>query len=143
MVPVARVSHGFEARVLVARLGSEGIVTQVRGSLDGPYPVGAVEVLVEEDQLVAAREILTAGPVEDGDGWDADPHDRAAPDGPDDPGGGGWRTDPPDGAGTDAASPPDVPVLAARRRRMAPLLLVVVLVPLAAALVALAAAALG
>jgi hypothetical protein len=64
MVPVVKVSHGFEARVVAARLGSEGIVTQFRGAVEGPYPVGDVEVLVAEADLEVAREILLADEVE-------------------------------------------------------------------------------
>jgi hypothetical protein len=65
MVPVARVPSGFHARVLVARLGSEGVVTQLRGGgVDGPYPMGAVEVLVDEPDLPLARELLLVDEVE-------------------------------------------------------------------------------
>jgi len=65
MVPVMRVSNAFHARVLAARLGSEGIVTQFRGGIDTPYPMGAVEVLVAEHDLPVARELLLADEVED------------------------------------------------------------------------------
>lgn len=65
MVPVVRVSNGFHARVVAARLGSEGIVTQLRGGIDTPYPMGEVEVLVAEDDLAIARELLLADEVED------------------------------------------------------------------------------
>ncbi|MEA3057036.1 MAG: putative prokaryotic signal transducing protein [Actinomycetota bacterium] len=65
MVPVRKVSDQFEARVLAARLGSEGIVAQLRGGgIDGPYPMGAIEVLVSEDDLDSARELLLADEVE-------------------------------------------------------------------------------
>ena len=64
MVPVLRADGTFHARVVAARLGSEGIVTQLRGNVDGPYPMGSVEVLVTEDDLVAARELLLADDVE-------------------------------------------------------------------------------
>jgi hypothetical protein len=64
MVPVLRADGTFHARVVAARLGSEGIVTQLRGNVDGPYPMGAVEVLVTEDDLTAARELLLADEVE-------------------------------------------------------------------------------
>ena len=64
MVPLVRVGNGFHARVLVARLGSEGIVTQLRGGIDAPYPAGAVEVLVGEADLDDARAILLADEVE-------------------------------------------------------------------------------
>jgi hypothetical protein len=64
MVPVLRAEGGFHARVVAARLGSEGIVTQLRGNVDGPYPMGAVEVLVSEDDLPLARGLLLADEVE-------------------------------------------------------------------------------
>ena len=64
MVPVLRVSNGFHARVVAARLGSEGIVTQLRGGIDTPYPMGEVEVLVAEAELPMARELLLADEVE-------------------------------------------------------------------------------
>jgi putative signal transducing protein len=64
MVPVLRAEGTFHARVVAARLGSEGIVTQFRGNVDGPYPMGAVEVLVTQDDLEAARELLLADEVE-------------------------------------------------------------------------------
>src|SRR4051812_46148951 len=64
MVPVARVSNGFHARVVAARLGSEGIVTQLRGGIDSPYPMGDIDVLVGEDDLDDAKAILLADEVE-------------------------------------------------------------------------------
>jgi hypothetical protein len=64
MVPVLRAEGTFHARVVAARLGSEGIVTQFRGNVDGPYPMGSVEVMVTEDDLEAARELLLADEVE-------------------------------------------------------------------------------
>lgn len=64
MVPVLRVADVFHARVVAARLGSEGIVTQLRGGIDNPYPTGDVEVLVTEEDLDAARELLLADEVE-------------------------------------------------------------------------------
>lgn len=64
MVPLLRAEGAFHARVLAARLGSEGVVTQLRGSLDGPYPMGAVEVLVQADDLALAQALLLADEVE-------------------------------------------------------------------------------
>jgi hypothetical protein len=64
MVPVLRAEGTFHARVVAARLGSEGIVTQLRGNVDGPYPMGSVEVLVPSGELEAARELLLADEVE-------------------------------------------------------------------------------
>lgn len=58
-----RVRDPFHARVVVARLGSEGIIARLRGA-DGPYPVGPVEVLVLPDELEAAQALLLADEVE-------------------------------------------------------------------------------
>ena len=65
MVPLAKAPDSFGARVLVARMGAEGIVTQLRGGgVDGPYPVGHVEVLVSAADLETARELLLSDEVE-------------------------------------------------------------------------------
>jgi hypothetical protein len=64
MVRLATVSSSFHARVIAARVGAEGIVTQLRGNLDGPYPVGDVHVFVEESDLSSAQELLMADEVE-------------------------------------------------------------------------------
>ena len=61
MVAVAVTRDQFEARVIAARLGSEGIVWELRGASGGPYPVGQVSVLVERADLEVAREVLGAG----------------------------------------------------------------------------------
>jgi hypothetical protein len=39
----------------------------VRGNVDGPYPVGPVEVLVAEDDLAVAREVVTEQQAVDAD----------------------------------------------------------------------------
>jgi hypothetical protein len=71
MVPVRKVSDQFEARVIAARLGAAGFVTQLRGGgIEGPYPMGSIEVLVAEDEVEAAAELLLVDEVEsafDGD----------------------------------------------------------------------------
>ncbi|HET6794355.1 MAG TPA: hypothetical protein VFH45_07945 [Acidimicrobiales bacterium] len=55
----------FHARVLAARLGSDGICTELRGPMGGPYPLGGpVQVLVSEDDLEPARELLAADATE-------------------------------------------------------------------------------
>lgn len=55
----------FHGRVLVARLGAAGVLAELRGALDGPYPFQvAVDVLVAEDDLETAREILLADAVD-------------------------------------------------------------------------------
>jgi len=63
LVPVLRVRDAFHARVVVARLTSEGIIAQLRGA-DGPYPMGVVEVLVLPEELEAAQQLLLADEVE-------------------------------------------------------------------------------
>lgn len=60
MVRLVTAADGFEAKLLAARLGAEGVVWQLRGSVDGPYPMGPVEVLVEAERLSDARELLSA-----------------------------------------------------------------------------------
>jgi hypothetical protein len=64
MVLLRTVPSGFHARVLAARLGSDGIVAQLRGAVDGPYPIGDVMVYVGEDDLDTAQELLLADEVE-------------------------------------------------------------------------------
>jgi hypothetical protein len=65
MVTVKTAASAFEAQVVAARLGSEGILWQLRGNVDGPYPVGIVEVLVRSEDAEVARELLLADEVED------------------------------------------------------------------------------
>jgi hypothetical protein len=78
MVPLATTRSAFEAQVLGARLGSEGILWQLRGgSADAMYPVGAVDVLVAADDLERAHEILQVGDDDWLDAEDANEHDAA------------------------------------------------------------------
>jgi hypothetical protein len=70
LVPLVKVDDAFAARVLVARLGSEGIVTSLQGGVDGPYPVGPVTVLVAESDLALAREVMLVEEVESSFGPD-------------------------------------------------------------------------
>jgi hypothetical protein len=66
MVHLTSVQGPFHARVVVARLGAEGILTELRPPVDGPYPVyRPVDVYVSEDEAPAARELLLADEVED------------------------------------------------------------------------------
>ena len=73
MVPVCRVRDQFEAQVLVARLGAAGVVAQLRGAgVDTVYPMGSIEVLVPDEDLSFANELLgdvdrTAGDDDDDD----------------------------------------------------------------------------
>jgi hypothetical protein len=65
MVPLTTVGSSFEARVVMARLGADGILTQSRGGGDGTYPLpGPVQLLVLVDQADEARELLMADQVE-------------------------------------------------------------------------------
>lgn len=65
MVHLVSVNDSFHARVIAARLGSDGILTELRGALDGPYPgMGEVRVYVTEGDLAVARELLLADEVE-------------------------------------------------------------------------------
>jgi hypothetical protein len=75
MVRLATVRTTFHARVIAARLGAEGIVTDLRGNVDGIYPMGDVHVFVAEEDLPAAQELLMADEVEsafDDPGGDVD-----------------------------------------------------------------------
>ena len=64
MVRLATVNSSFHARVIAARVGLEGVVTELRGNLDGPYPMGNVHIFVSEDDLAVAQELLLADEVE-------------------------------------------------------------------------------
>jgi hypothetical protein len=65
MVALVTGSTAFEAKVLVARLGAEGILWELRGEVDSMYPVGhGVDVLVSEDDAELARELLLGDEVD-------------------------------------------------------------------------------
>ena len=64
MVHLRTVPDAWHANVLAARLGAEGIVTHLQGNLSGPYPFGAVSVLVETGQAELAESLLLADEVE-------------------------------------------------------------------------------
>jgi hypothetical protein len=58
------VAHGlsdFEAKVVTARLGADGILWELRGIVDGMYPLGGIDVLVPVDELETARQCLLDG----------------------------------------------------------------------------------
>jgi hypothetical protein len=61
MVHLVTPSSSFEAQVVAARLGAEGVVWQLAGPVGGPLPLSEVSVLVDEADLVRAREILLLG----------------------------------------------------------------------------------
>jgi hypothetical protein len=58
LVRLTTCADGFEARILAARLGAEGIVWSLRGGQDGPLALGAVDLLVEADDLELARALV-------------------------------------------------------------------------------------
>jgi hypothetical protein len=88
MRPLITVAGAFRARVLAARLQSEGIDAELRGSLDSPYgftvgDMARVEVYVPEDDLSDARFVLLSDEVDAAlvaptEWWDAG-RDRAQP----------------------------------------------------------------
>ena len=74
MVHLVSVGSAFHARVIAARLGSDGILTELRGAVDGPYPgMGEVRVYVGADEVAVARELLLADEVESA--FDPEPDD--------------------------------------------------------------------
>jgi hypothetical protein len=62
---VVTAPDAFGARVMAARLGCEGIVWELRGAVDGPYPIGPVELHVEACAYELACELLLADAVAD------------------------------------------------------------------------------
>ena len=61
MVHLVSVQGEFEARLIMARLGTEGIVTELRAGLGSPYPMMGGDIYVGEADLDPAREVLSAG----------------------------------------------------------------------------------
>jgi hypothetical protein len=64
MLRLMTAANAVEARIIAARLGSEGIVWELRGSVDGPLAIGPVEVLVDADGFECAKELMLAADVE-------------------------------------------------------------------------------
>jgi hypothetical protein len=64
MVHLRTVNTAFHAQVIAARLGADGIPTQLQGSIAGPYPIGDVSVWVSREDADSARELLLADEVE-------------------------------------------------------------------------------
>jgi len=52
------VTSAFQARVVAARLGADGIPVQLTGSVDGPYPMGTTTLWVLAADEVEARSLL-------------------------------------------------------------------------------------
>jgi Putative prokaryotic signal transducing protein len=67
MVPLTTAANPLAARILAAHLGAEGIVWELRGNVDGPYPIGPVEVLVAQEDLAVARQVVVEQDDDDGD----------------------------------------------------------------------------
>jgi hypothetical protein len=59
LVRLTTLTDPIEARIVAARLGSEGVLWELRGGIDGPYPVGPFHIYVAESDLELAREVLT------------------------------------------------------------------------------------
>jgi hypothetical protein len=65
MVLLTTAGSMFEGRVIVARLGAHGILAQLQGGSEGPYPLpGTVHVLVDAAQADEARKVLGGGDAE-------------------------------------------------------------------------------
>ena len=65
MAHLTTIVGSFQAKVVAARLGAEGIPAQLRGGVDSVYPIfNEVRVYVPSDQVDAAREILLADAVD-------------------------------------------------------------------------------
>ncbi len=60
-------TNHYEARVLVARLGSEGVVAETREAGIAQYPGGPVQVWVLTDHLADAQAMLPVGDDESGE----------------------------------------------------------------------------
>src|SRR4051812_8757154 len=55
LAPVAQDLTDFEAKVVTARLGADGILWELRGVVDSLYPLGRIDVLVPVDELEEAQ----------------------------------------------------------------------------------------
>ncbi len=64
MVHLRTVPDVFHARVIAARLGADGILTELRGAVGGPYPIGTVSVWVTPDDEEIACDLLLADELE-------------------------------------------------------------------------------
>ena len=73
LVPVVTGLSDFEAKLLSAQLGAEGILWQTRGIVDSIYPFGGIDVLVPAAQVDDARLVLLTL-------RDRDPVEEFAPD---------------------------------------------------------------
>jgi hypothetical protein len=60
MVHLTEAENEFAARVLVAKLGSAGILAEVRGVCSAYPSLGSAQVFVEESEYPDARELIVA-----------------------------------------------------------------------------------
>ena len=60
MVRLMTAEDAFGAKVVVAQLGVEGILWELKGGFDGPYPFGPVQVFVAEADLAQAQAVLAS-----------------------------------------------------------------------------------
>jgi hypothetical protein len=67
----------FEAKLVAARLGSEGVLWELRGGVDNAYPLGPVHVYVDEADLSVAHDVLA--PLGDEEELDAPGEARRSP----------------------------------------------------------------
>lgn len=63
MVHLATLTNQFQARLLAARLGADGVLWQLRGECS-IYPVGSVELFVDAEDLQMAQELLLVADLE-------------------------------------------------------------------------------
>ncbi len=64
MVHLRTVPDAFHARVIAARLGADGILTELRGAVGGPYPIGSVSIWVSAEDQPIASDLLLADELE-------------------------------------------------------------------------------
>jgi hypothetical protein len=75
MALLVTTNDAFEAQLLAARLGSDGLLTELRGAVGGPYPgVGAVYLYVREADLVLAQALVESTPSAADEYDDGDDH---------------------------------------------------------------------
>lgn len=61
MVHLTTVGNAFHGRVVMARLGADGILAELRGAVGATYPLaGLVEVYVDAEEAEAAHQLLLA-----------------------------------------------------------------------------------
>ena len=84
MERLTSVSGAFPARVLAARLHSEGLDPELRGAIDSPYlltvgEMARVDVYVPADQLEDARYVMLVDEVDAACEGETHAHERRAP----------------------------------------------------------------